>query len=146
MNKDLKLINEVLEDLIKSTQIIKAVIVDQNGLPIASINKKGDRLNDELENKISALTASVYLLSEKTSIIFNQGLMNQMLIKNERGKIFLTNINDQSLIICVMEKKASESLILLKLKRACAKLKNLDILKSKVDLQKDTDFFIPSID
>ena len=146
MSKDLKIISEILMSLVKSTQITQTVIVDQNGLPITSWDEKVGKLSDETENRISALVASVFLLSEKTSNIFNQGIMQQMFIKNERGKILITNINDQSLIIIVMKRNAPEALTLLQLKKACEKLKKLDILNPIIEVSKDTSIFIPDID
>ncbi|MBD3230104.1 MAG: hypothetical protein GF329_18135 [Candidatus Lokiarchaeota archaeon] len=147
MNKNIKEIDYILKNLIKNTHINQVVIVDQNGLPIASLNKSLNKLNTEMENKISALTASVFLLSEKTSNIFNQGIMEQMIIKNRLGKTIITNINQQSLIILVLEKNAtSESIILLKLKNAIKELKKLDILNQTIEDNKDMDFFIPNID
>lgn len=139
-------INKILENLVKSKYIIQAVIVDQNGLPIASCDKDLKKLDAEMENKISALTASVFVLSEKTSTIFDHGNMDQMSIKNERGKTMITNINDQSLILVILEKDASESIILLKVRQAIKEFSKLEILNRKLEKTKDMDFIIPSID
>lgn len=145
MNKNIKEINIILEDLIKTKGIILVVIVDQNGLPIASLDKK-NKLDAKMENRISALTASVFLLSEKTSNIFNHGNMEQMIIKNEMGETMITHINNQSLIILVLEKGAPESIILLRTKQAIKKLNKIDILNQTGENSKDMDFFIPNID
>ncbi|MHA1696380.1 MAG: roadblock/LC7 domain-containing protein, partial [Candidatus Helarchaeota archaeon] len=146
MNKKIEPMNEILRDLVKTTHIFQAVIVDQNGLPIASWNEKSGKIENELENKISAIGASVFLLSEKTSEIFDLGLMEQMIIKNKKGKIVIKNINSQALIICVMEKKGSEALTMLKLKNTCEKLKKFEILNRKIDNTPKSDIFIPNID
>jgi hypothetical protein len=146
MNKDINAINKILEDLVKSKSIIQVVIVDQNGLPIASRDKDLKKLDSEMENKISALTASVFVLSEKTSNIFDHGNMDQMIIKNQRGKMMITNINDQSLIILILEKDISESILLLKVRQAIKEFSKLEILNRKFENVKEMDFVIPSID
>jgi len=147
LTEELEQIKQILKNLVESTNILQVVIVDQNGLPISSYDRKSGKINDEMENKISALAASIYLLSEKTSGMFEQGMMQQMLIKNQKGKIIITNINDQSLIICILDSSSSaDSVILLHLKNACNKLKSLEILNKKALLPNNTDFVIPSID
>jgi len=146
MSDELKIVNEILSNLVNKTNIKQVMLVDHNGLPIASWDKETGKLESELENKISALAASVYLLSEKTSNIFNQGQMQQMLIQNEKGKILITNINDQSLMIAILGAKSPITLTNIEIKKASKKLRTLELLNKTIEQPDTSDIFVPSID
>ena len=111
-------INEILRNIrINSPDIIGAVVISIEGLPIASVAP--DELDEEL---ISGMAAALIGAGEQMSEELMGAKMEQTFVKTEKGYVVLNFINDDSVLALLASKRAKLGLIFLELKRAVREL------------------------
>lgn len=102
MNK----LNTVLEKLINNTNSESAVLVNSEGLTIASVNAKN-------EDRVAVMIASLHSMGEKFSNDLNKGSINQFYLNTDEGYILLKDVNESTIIGLVAKDNAKLGLLMM---------------------------------
>ena len=90
-------LTKILKELMEKTDVFIAIVVDKNGLPIHSLDKKsGKPLKDEPEILAAGLSSSMLSLAEKSPDMINidAGELNQMLIQSKKSMLIIRSAGD----------------------------------------------------
>ncbi|MHA1301863.1 MAG: roadblock/LC7 domain-containing protein [Candidatus Helarchaeota archaeon] len=138
---------EILQKMFDKTSIISAVIIDKNGLPVTSLDKKTKKpLDNETEIVTAGLGASILSLATRSTDMYQHGNLSKMLIESENGQLIVKSAGDSALILINVPAGASLGITLLALNQAAKEIAKLP-LSPKQPLKKGgyTDFKIPSM-
>jgi len=138
-------LTSILNQLMEKTDIFLAIVVDKNGLPIHSLDKKtGKSLKDEPEVLAAGISSSMLSLAVKSPAMINidSGEFNQMLIQSKKSMIIIREAGDTAIILVAVPASASLGITLLALKKSGSDIAKLDLGPKKV--KKDLDFTLPS--
>jgi len=107
MNK----IEQVLDKLIDNTNSDSAIIVNSEGLAIASVNAGN-------EDRIAVMIASLHSMGEKFSTDLRKGNVEQFYIKTSDGYILLKDINENAIIGLIAKDSSKLGLLMMYLDSA----------------------------
>ena len=107
MNK----IELILNKLIDNTNSNAAIIVNSEGLTIASVNT-------ENENRTAVMIASLHSMGEKFSTDLGKGSIEQFYMKTSEGYILLKDISDNAVIGLVAKDVVKLGLLMMYLDNA----------------------------
>ena len=128
-------LTSILNDLFGKTDVFLAIIVDKNGLPIHSLDRKtGKALKDEPEVLAAGLSSSMLSLAEKSPEMINidSGELSQMLIQSKKSMIIIREAGDTALILVAVPANASLGITLLALKKCASDIAKFDLGPKKV--------------
>ncbi|MBF0189203.1 MAG: roadblock/LC7 domain-containing protein [Magnetococcales bacterium] len=107
-------INEVLRAIrVNSPDVLGAVIVSIDGLPIASVAPA--ELDEEL---IAGMAAALLGSGEQISEELMGANMQQTLVRSEKGLIVLNAVSEDAVLVLLANKNAKLGLIFLEVRRA----------------------------
>ena len=139
----------ILKQLMDKTDVFLAIVVDKNGLPIHSLDKKtGKALKDEPEVLAAGLSSSMLSLAEKSPEMINidSGELNQMLIQSKKSMIIIREAGATALILVAVPANSSLGITLLALKKCASDISKLDLGPKKVKKIDLDSLNIPSFD
>lgn len=120
--------NDVLKELIEKTEIKTAVISSREGLPVASMDReslKNLEMTDEV--MIAGMTASLLSVGTKTSLLFKNDDMEQLIIKSKDGQLMVREIDEENLMICNFPLSSSLGVTILALNKSIKQLRDLSV-------------------
>ena len=123
-------LTQILKDLMDKTDVFIAIVVDKNGLPIHSLDKKtGKPLKDEPEILAAGLSSSMLSLAEKSPEMINidSGELNQMLIESKKSKLIIREAGETALLLVAVPADSSLGITLLALKKAGSEVSKLHV-------------------
>ncbi|MHA1784960.1 MAG: roadblock/LC7 domain-containing protein [Candidatus Helarchaeota archaeon] len=123
-------LTKILKELMEKTEVFIAILVDKNGLPIHSLDKKtGKPLKDEPEILAAGLSSSMLSLAEKSPEMINidSGELNQMLIQSKKSMLIIREAGETALILVAVPANASLGITLLALKKAASDIAKLNV-------------------
>ena len=116
LSKQMKL-TQVLQDTIESGNLDSGCIVSEDGLPICSV------ISDvEEENLLSAISAAILAMGERTVDELKQGRLSQVTIQADDGVTVVRSAGKHQLIIGTARSKESLGLIHLALQKSSTKV------------------------
>jgi predicted regulator of Ras-like GTPase activity (Roadblock/LC7/MglB family) len=116
LSKQMKL-TQVLQDIIESGNLDSSCIVSEDGLPICSA------ISDvEEENLLSAISAAILAMGERTVEELKQGKLSQVTIQADDGVTVVRSAGKHQLIIGTARSKAGLGLIHLALQKSSTKV------------------------
>jgi predicted regulator of Ras-like GTPase activity (Roadblock/LC7/MglB family) len=116
LSKQMKLM-QVLQDIIESGNLDSSCIVSEDGLPICSA------ISDvEEENLLSAISAAILAMGERTVEELKQGKLSQVTIQADDGVTVLRSAGKHQLIIGTARSKVGLGLIHLALQKSSTKV------------------------
>ena len=123
-------LTNILKDLMDKTDVFIAIVVDKNGLPIHSLDKKtGKPLKDEPEILAAGLSSSMLSLAEKSPEMINidSGELNQMLIQSKKSMLIIREAGVTALLLVAVPADSSLGITLLALKKAAGEIAKLHV-------------------
>lgn len=123
-------LTKILKDLMEKTDVFIAIVVDKNGLPIHSLDKKtGKPLKDEPEILAAGLSSSMLSLAEKSPEMINidAGELNQMLIQSKKSMLIIRSAGETALLLVAVPAESSLGITLLALKKAASEIGKLNV-------------------
>jgi predicted regulator of Ras-like GTPase activity (Roadblock/LC7/MglB family) len=145
--KIMEKIEQILKQVSKKIQFI--VVVDKNGLPIASFDTTTNKnIDPEKEIMVAGIAAAVLNLGESTATILDHGLLKQVIIKNEEGTTVILSAGEVALLIATMPARVGIVSPLISLQLIANKIAKLKGLPGQSSSGPDdaSDIFIPEID
>jgi predicted regulator of Ras-like GTPase activity (Roadblock/LC7/MglB family) len=116
LSKQMKL-TQVLQDIIESGNLDSSCIVSEDGLPICSA------ISDvEEENLLSAISAAILAMGERTVEKLKQGRLSQVTIQADDGVTVVRSAGKHQLIIGTARSKVGLGLIHLALQKSSTKV------------------------
>jgi hypothetical protein len=116
LSKQMRL-TQVLQNTVESGNLDSGCIVSEDGLPICSA------ISDvEEENLLSAISAVVLAMGERTVDELKQGRLSQVTIQADDGVTVVRSAGKHQLIIGTARSKASLGLIYLALQKSSTKV------------------------
>jgi predicted regulator of Ras-like GTPase activity (Roadblock/LC7/MglB family) len=116
LSKQMKL-TQVLRDTIESGNLDSSCIVSEDGLPICSAISDVER-----ENLLSAISAAILAMGERTVEELKQGRLSQVTIQADDGVTVVRSAGKHQLIIGTARSKVSLGLIHLAMQKSSARV------------------------
>jgi len=116
-----KMLSKILSDLKDIGEIQASAIFSNDGLIIASDTESCD-LGAEI---IGAMVAMIMRSAEHTARKLDKGEMEHLLLRTTEGNIFSMKAGSNAILTVLIELNGNEGLILLKMKKACEKIKKI---------------------
>lgn len=111
----------VLRKLKEQTGIQGSSLNTVEGLPIAT-----DFPDSSTESAlISALSATVLLTGEKTTIEFQYGSLDHLMVKGEHGTVFLYKVNPKMILTILAPNNVSLGIFILGVKKAIKEINSI---------------------
>ncbi|MCD6484338.1 MAG: roadblock/LC7 domain-containing protein [Candidatus Odinarchaeota archaeon] len=111
-------IKKILKKLKENNPDLESVVLSgPDGIVIDAILP-----SDEDPLLMSALVASILMMSKKSVEKVKKGLLKRVLIEGEEGSILVIQTKNNSILGCVLKKKAKIGLAMIELKRAADKI------------------------
>lgn len=107
MNK----LEEILNKLVENTNSESALLVNSDGLAIASVSADN-------EDRIAVMIASLHSMGEKFSMDLDKGKIEQFYIKTSDGYILLKDVNDNTTIGLIAKDNSKLGLLMMYLDAA----------------------------
>lgn len=114
MNK----LEQVLDKLVDNTGSDSAIIVNSEGLAIASVNAGN-------EDRIAVMIASLHSMGEKFSSDLSKGGIEQFYIKTSDGYILLKDVNENAIIGLIAKDNSKLGLLMMYLDSATNEISSL---------------------
>ncbi len=102
----MKNLDRVLSNLVENTNSESAVLVNSEGLTIASINA-------ENEDRVAVMIASLHSMGEKFSNDLGKGGINQFYIKTDSGYLLLKDVNQNTILGLVAKDQTKLGLLMM---------------------------------
>jgi predicted regulator of Ras-like GTPase activity (Roadblock/LC7/MglB family) len=99
-------LEEILESLIENTNSESAVIVNSEGLSIASVNTGN-------QDRVAVMIASLHSMGEKFSDDLNKGGINQFYIKTDKGYLLLKDVNENTIVGLIAKEGSKLGLLMM---------------------------------
>jgi predicted regulator of Ras-like GTPase activity (Roadblock/LC7/MglB family) len=112
--------SQILQELIKNAGLEGASLVSADGLPISSVLKPGME-----EDRIAAMSAAILSLGERVVEELAKGALEQITIKGSNGYVILTGVGTDAVMVVLADNNAKLGLLLMEIKKAQEKLKQL---------------------
>ena len=111
-------IKEILKELKENNPDVESVVLSgPDGIVIDAILP-----SDEDPLLMSALVASILMMSKKSVEKVKKGLLKRVLIEGEEGSILVIQTKNNSILGCVLKEKAKIGLAMIELKRAADRI------------------------
>jgi predicted regulator of Ras-like GTPase activity (Roadblock/LC7/MglB family) len=110
-------LERVLSNLVENTNSESAVLVNSEGLTIASVNAKN-------EDRVAVMIASLHSMGEKFSNDLEKGGINQFYIKTDTGYLLLKDVNKNTIIGLVAKDQAKLGLLMMYLDASVKEISN----------------------
>ncbi|MEE9350074.1 MAG: roadblock/LC7 domain-containing protein [Flavobacteriaceae bacterium] len=104
-------LEEILNKLVENTNSDSALLVNSEGLTIASINADN-------EDRVAVMIASLHSMGEKFSSDLDKGTIEQFYIKTNDGYILLKDVNENTIIGLVAKDSSKLGLLMMYLDSA----------------------------
>ncbi len=114
----MKGLDKILENLVDSTNSEAAVLVNSEGLTIASVHA-------ENEDRVAVMIASLHSMGEKFSNDLEKGGINQFYIKTDTGYILLKDINESTILGLIAKEDAKLGLLMMYLDASVNEISNI---------------------
>jgi len=111
-------IEVILNKLIENTNSDSAIIVNSEGLAIASVSTGS-------EDRIAVMIASLHSMGEKFSLDLSKGNVEQFYIKTTDGYILLKDINENAIIGLIAKDSSKLGLLMMYLDSATKEISAL---------------------
>lgn len=111
-------LERVLTNLVENTNSEAAVLVNAEGLTIASVNAKN-------EDRVAVMIASLHSMGEKFSTDLDKGGINQFYIKTDTGYLLLKDVNKNTIIGLIAKDQAKLGLLMMYLDASTKEIANL---------------------
>ncbi len=111
-------LEQILNKLIENTNSQSAILVNSEGLAIASVN-------EDNEDRIAVMIASLHSMGEKFSSDLAKGGIEQFYIKTNDGYILLKGITDSAIIGLVANDTSKLGLLMMYLDSATNEIAKL---------------------
>ena len=111
-------LEEVLKRLIENTNSESAILVNAEGLAIASVNA-------DSEDRIAVMIASLHSMGEKFSSDLDKGGIEQFYIKTKDGYILLKDVNKTTIIGLIAKDNSKLGLLMMYLDSATNEISSL---------------------
>ncbi|MHA1378867.1 MAG: roadblock/LC7 domain-containing protein [Candidatus Helarchaeota archaeon] len=135
-----KKVQEILRKMFETTSIKSAVIIDNNGLPVTSLDKETLKpLDNETEIVAAGLGASILALATRSTAMYEHGDLSKMLIESVNGQLIVKSAGDSALILINLPADAPLGITLLALNQAAKEIAKLP-LSPKQPMKKKDDF------
>ncbi len=131
----MKNLDRVLSNLVENTNSESAVLVNSEGLTIASVNA-------ENEDRVAVMIASLHSMGEKFSNDLGKGGIDQFYIKTDSGYLLLKDVNKNTILGLVAKDQTKLGLLMMYLD---ASVKEISNLLSDTDTNDSLDLNIRSI-
>ncbi len=120
-------LDKILSNLVDNTNSESAVLVNAEGLTIASINA-------ENEDRVAVMIASLHSMGEKFSNDLNKGGINQFYIKTNDGYILLKDVNSNTIIGLIAKENTKLGLLMMYLDATVKEISGILNNDDSVDL------------
>ena len=114
----MKNLDSVLSKLIINTSSESAILVNSEGLTIASVNAKN-------EDRVAVMIASLHSMGEKFSNDLEKGGINQFYIKTDTGYLLLKDVNKNTIIGLIAKDQAKLGLLMMYLDASVKEISSL---------------------
>ena len=109
-----QMIESILNELTdSSTEIEASGVMSSDGVMISSILPYGID-----EQRVSAMSAAMLALGDKTANELSRGDLEQVMIKGKKGYVLLTHAGEDAVVTVIAKPSAKLGLIFLDVKRA----------------------------
>lgn len=108
----------VLDKLIDNTNSDAAIIVNSEGLAIASVNAGN-------EDRIAVMIASLHSMGDKFSVDLSKGSVEQFYIKTSDGYILLKDVNEDTIIGLIAKDSSKLGLLMMYLDSATTEISSI---------------------
>ena len=113
-----ELIQEILRELATSSSEVEgSVVTSLDGLPIASVLPQGVE-----EDRVSAMSAAMLSLGERTAQELRRGTLEQVLIRGAGGFVLMVQAGEEAVLTVLVREKAKLGLVFLDVKRAAERV------------------------
>lgn len=102
----MKNLDRVLSNLVENTNSESAILVNSEGLTIASVNA-------ENEDTIAVMVASLHSMGDKFSNDLGKGGINQFYIKTDSGYLLLKDVNKDTILGLVAKDQTKLGLLMM---------------------------------
>lgn len=111
-------LDSVLSSLVENTNSESAVLVNSEGLTIASVNANN-------EDRVAVMIASLHSMGEKFSSDLGKGGINQFYIKTDTGYLLLKDVNSNTILGLVAKEQTKLGLLMMYLDASVKEISNL---------------------
>lgn len=111
-------LDSVLSNLVENTNSESAVLVNSEGLTIASVNANN-------EDRVAVMIASLHSMGEKFSNDLGKGGINQFYIKTDTGYLLLKDVNSNTILGLVAKEQTKLGLLMMYLDASVKEISNL---------------------
>ena len=109
-----QMISSILDELTNSSKEIEATgVMSSDGVMISSVLP-----GDIDEQRVSAMSAAMLALGDKTANELSRGELEQVMIKGKNGYVLLTHAGNDAVVTVIAKPNAKLGLIFLDVKRA----------------------------
>ncbi len=113
-----EILTAILNELNGSSGEVEAsALISLDGLMIASVLPANMD-----EDRIGAMSAALLSLGERTSKELARGVLEQVLVKGEKGYVIMTHAGDEAVLTVLTKSTAKLGLVFLDIKRAAEAL------------------------
>ena len=112
-------LNSILAELKESGDVENSFIIRRDGLIIAS-----DLQEKEYKN-ISSLISALLSTSDSTSMELKRGVMQELVVESEKGKIVLVSAGKLAVLVSLVKKEGNLGFVLVSMERAAKKIESL---------------------
>jgi predicted regulator of Ras-like GTPase activity (Roadblock/LC7/MglB family) len=111
-------LTKVLSNLVENTNSESAVIVNSEGLTIASVNANN-------EDRVAVMIASLHSMGEKFSKDLDKGGINQFYIKTDTGYLLLKDVNENTILGLIAKDQTKLGLLMMYLDASVKEISSL---------------------
>lgn len=111
----MKDLDKIILSLVENTNSESAILVNYEGLTIASVNTKN-------EDRIAIMIASLHSMGEKFSNDLEKGDIHQFYIKTDTGYLLLKDVNKNTILGLVAKDETQLGLLMMYLEAACVEI------------------------
>lgn len=111
----MKDLDKIILSLVENTNSESAILVNYEGLTIASVNTKN-------EDRIAIMIASLHSMGEKFSNDLGKGAIHQFYIKTDTGYLLLKDVNKNTILGLVAKDETQLGLLMMYLEATCLEI------------------------
>ncbi len=120
-------LERILRNLVDNTNSEAAVLVNSEGLTIASVHA-------ENEDRVAVMIASLHSMGEKFSNDLSKGGINQFYIKTDTGYILLKDVNKNTILGLIAKEDTKLGLLMMYLDASVKEISSILNDDSTLDL------------
>ena len=116
-----KQVKDIMDEATELTAGIKAwILLSKEGLPMVSAMGEGYE-----EAEIAAIAASILGVADLAAEKMDQGLLEEVLLTNEKGMILMKSAGDKAILMFAANRRVRSGMLVLAAKNACEKIAGL---------------------